>query len=122
MHVRPIQQCPNCLKTKLNPVQYSEQSSRSASSLIKTNRKCKCMDHESEGQMYLSKIKHFDDMALSRVKKTAIAYAVRGKIVTSVRLDTAGINNKFLYTALSPEPPSMQPSNRKHYSSTTLGF
>ena len=67
------------------------------------------MDHES------------DDMALSRVK-TTISYAVHGKIVTSVRLDTAGINNNFLYMALSPEPPSMQPSNRKHYSSTALGF
>ena len=33
-------------------------------------------------------------MALLRIK-TAIAYAARGKIVTSVQLDTAGINNKF---------------------------
>ena len=71
MHVRTIPQCPNYLKTKLNPAQYSEQSSRSVASLIKTNRKCKCMDHESKGKMYLSKIKHFDDMALSRVKKNS---------------------------------------------------
>ena len=45
--------------------------------------------------MYLSKLKHFDDMALSRIKN-AIAYAACGKIVTSVWLYTAGINNNFL--------------------------
>ena len=60
-------------------------------------------------------------MTLLRIK-TAIAYAARGKIVTSVWPDTAGINNNFSYTALSPKTPSMQPSNRKHYSSTALGF
>ena len=67
------------------------------------------MDHESKGKMYLSKIKHFDDMALSRVKM-AIAYAVRRNIVISVWLDTAAINNNFLHTALPPAPPSMLPS------------
>ena len=58
MHVRPIQQCPNCLKTKLNPAQYSEQSSRSAASPITINRKCKIMDHESEGQMHQTLRRH----------------------------------------------------------------
>ena len=44
--------------------------------------------------MYLSQYQHFDYMALSRIK-TAIAYAAHGKVITSVLLDTAGINNKF---------------------------
>ena len=60
-------------------------------------------------------------MALSRIQ-TAIAYAAHGKVVTSVQLDTAGINNNFLHTALPPVPKSMLPPNRKQYSGTALGF
>ena len=60
-------------------------------------------------------------MALSRIK-TAIAYAAREKVVTSVRLDTTGINNNFLHTALPPVPTSMLPPNCKQYSGTALGF
>ena len=58
-------------------------------------------------------------MALSRVK-TAIAYAARGKIVTSVWLYTAGINIIFWYKTLSLEPIYMLPPKCKHYSDTAL--
>ena len=55
-------------------------------------------------------------MALSRVK-TSIAYASRGKIVTSVRLYIAGINIIFLHTMLSSNPAIFK---TQHYSSTAL--
>ena len=40
----------------------------------------------------------------------AIAYVARGKVITSVRLDTAGINKKNLHMALPPVPTSILPS------------
>ena len=67
---------------------------RSVVSPIKIARNANVWILKAKGKCIFPKIKHFDDMALSRIK-TAIAYAARGKIVTSVRLDTAGINNKF---------------------------
>ena len=58
-------------------------------------------------------------MALSRVK-TAIAYAARGKIVTSVWLYTADINIIFWYMTLSSEPLYTPPPKCKHYSDIAL--
>ena len=66
-------------------------------------------------------IKHFDDMALSRLQ-TAKAYAAHGMVVTLVRLDTAGIKKHILHTALPSAPPSILSSNSKHYSVKALGF
>ena len=66
-------------------------------------------------------IKHFNNMALSRLQ-TAKAYAARGMVVTSVRLDTARIKNHFLHTVLPSAPPSKLSSNSKHYSVKALGF
>ena len=74
------------------------------------NARCKCI---------FPNIKHFDDMALTRVK-TAIAYAARRKIVTSAWLYTAGINIIFWYTTLSSEPLYTLPPKCKHYSDTAL--
>ena len=82
-------------------MQYSEQSSRSAVSPIKITLNATVWILKAKGKCIFPKIKHFDDTALSRIK-TAIAYAARGNIVTSVRLDTAGINNKiFSHGALT---------------------
>ena len=94
MHVCTIQQCPNYLKKKLNPAQYSEKSSCSAVSPIKITRNANVWILKAKGKCIFPKIKHFDGMALSRIK-TVIAYAARGKIVTLVRLDSASINNNF---------------------------
>ena len=69
--------------------------------------------------MYLSKFKHFDDMDLARTK-TEIAYAARGKVITSTQLSTAGINIIYWYTTLSSEPLYTLPSKCKHYSDTAL--
>ena len=67
---------------------------RSAISPIKITRNANVWILKAKGKCIFPKIKHFYGMALSRTK-TAIAFAARGKIVTSVRLDTVGINNKF---------------------------
>ena len=64
-------------------------------------------------------------MALSRVK-TAIAYAARGKIVTSVWLYTAGINIIFLvYGALigtTVHATSKMQTLQRHSPHSNLGF
>ena len=75
--------------------------------------------------MYLSQYQHFDYMALSRIK-TAIAYAAREKIVTSVRLYTAGININFLvYDALigtTVHTTSKMQTLQRHSPHSHLGF
>ena len=90
------------IKKKLNPAQYSEQPPRSAVSPIKITRNANVWILKAKGKCIFPKIKHFDDMSLSRIKM-AIAYAARGKIVTSVRLDNAGINkNKIKFAHGAP--------------------
>ena len=57
-------------------------------------------------------------MALLRIK-TAIVHAAHGKVITSVRLETAGINIPFLHTRLSFNQAIFK---MQYYSSKALGF
>ena len=57
-------------------------------------------------------------MALLRIK-TAIVHAARGKVTTSVRLETAGINIPFLHTRFSFNQTIFK---TQYYSSEALGF
>ena len=106
----------HALTKKLNPAQYSEPPFRSAASPIKITCNANVWSLKAKSQCIFHKIKHFDDMVLSRMK-TAIAHVAHGKVITSVWLYTAGINIIFLHTTLSSNPAIFK---TQHYSSTTL--
>ena len=57
-------------------------------------------------------------MALLRIK-TEIVHAARRKVITSVRLETMGINIPFLHTRLSFNQAIFK---MQYYSSKSLGF
>ena len=57
-------------------------------------------------------------MALLRIK-TTIVRAAHGKVITSVRLETAGINIPFLHTRFSFNQAIFK---TQYYSSKALGF